>query len=218
MVMKDTRVPLSAAVLAGGKSRRMGTDKALLSLMDGGPPLMAMVLERLAAVADDVMAVANDGERYARFGVPVVADLLAGAGTLAGIHAAIAHAKHDHCLVVACDLPFLSNALLRRMASETRDYDVLVPRLPGESRQGGGLVYQTLHAIYGKACLPAIESRVEQGQLQVIRFFPDVRVRALGLAEVASFDPDLLSFFNANSPEALAAATRLATSGNADRT
>src|SRR4051794_1466606 len=153
--------PLSAAVLAGGQSRRMGTDKALLPLGAGGRPMLAVVLEGLSAIADDIVVVANDQARYASLGARVVPDLSRDVGTLGGIQAAISWSAHDYCLVVACDMPFLSQPLLRRMADEPRDYDVLVPLIPGESRQrDDGLVFQTLHAIYSKRCLPFIENRI----------------------------------------------------------
>jgi molybdopterin-guanine dinucleotide biosynthesis protein A len=202
--------PLSAAALAGGQSRRMGTDKALLPLVPGGQPMLGLVLERLSAIADDVLVVANEQERYALFGARVVPDLHPQVGALGGIQAAITWSAHEHCLVVACDMPFLSLPLLRRMASEPRNYDVLVPLLPGESRQrADGLVFQTLHAIYSKRCLPFIEKRIAEGKRQVVGFFEDVRVRTLDVAEVVRLDPELRSFFNANTPEALLAAARV---------
>ena len=204
------RAPLSAAALAGGQSRRMGTDKALLPLAAGGEPMLRVVLKRLSAVADDVLVVANNREKYEEFGAPVVPDLRPDIGALGGIQAAIASSAHDHCLVVACDMPFLSLPLLQRMADEPRDYDVLVPLVPGESRQrSDGLVFQTLHAIYAKQCLPFIEQRIIEGKKQVVAFFEDVRVRTLDIAEIRRWDPDLRSFFNANTPEALRAAAQI---------
>jgi molybdopterin-guanine dinucleotide biosynthesis protein A len=208
--MSPHRSPLSAAALAGGQSRRMGTDKALLPLLAGGEPMLGVVLKRLSAVADDVLVVANDRAKYAALGARVVPDLRPDVGALGGIQAAIASSEHDYCLVVACDMPFLSLPLLRRMADEPRDYDVLVPLIPGESRQrSDGLVFQTLHAIYSRDCLPFIEKRIAEGKKQVVGFFEDVRVRALDVAEIARWDPDLRSFFNANTPEALRAAAQL---------
>ena len=190
----------------------MGSDKALLPLVAGGQPMLGVVLERLSAVADDVIVVANDQERYAAFGAPVVPDLSRQVGTLGGIQAAIAWSAREHCLVVACDMPFLSLPLLRRMADEPRDYDVLVPLTPGESRQrDDGLIFQTLHAIYSKRCLPFIEKRIAEGRKQVVGFFDDVRVRTLDLAEITRWDPDLRSFFNVNTPEAMQAAARMQT-------
>ncbi len=204
-----TKAGLSAAVLAGGMSRRMGRDKALLRLRPGDPPLAAMVIEQVARVADEVFLVASDRPEYAAFGVPMVPDRFPGTGTLGGIATAIGRAGHDHCLVVACDMPLLNHVLLAWMAGQPRDYDVLVPRLPGRSRQGSDLVYQTLHSIYGRGCLGAIERKLASGQLQVIGFFPEVRVREIDLTTVERFDPRLRSFVNANSPEAAAAAAKL---------
>ena len=203
-------IPLSAAVLAGGQSRRMGQDKALLPLDPGGPPLLRIVLDRLAAVADDRFIVATDRPAYGDFGVPVYGDDVAGAGTLAGIATALRLARHDHCLVVACDMPFLNPSLLAWMAARPRTYDALVPRLPGESKQarGAGHTWQTLHAIYVKRCLPAINRRLAEDDRKVISFFDGVRVEAVDAEQVRLLDPDLRSFFNANTPEALDSARR----------
>jgi molybdopterin-guanine dinucleotide biosynthesis protein A len=210
-MVTPVHTPLSAAVLAGGKSSRMGQDKALLPLVAGGPPLLSLVLDRLREVADDVCVVANEGGRYERFGARVVPDREQGIGALGGIYSALLEATHDYCLIVACDMPFLSRDLLRRMASEPRTYDVLVPLLPGQSRQrSDGLVYQTLHAIYGKACVPHIKEQMLRGNRQVIGFFDHIQLRTIGLESVHTADPDLLSFFNANTPEALAQARSLA--------
>jgi len=204
---------LSAAVLAGGMSRRMGTDKALLPLRQGDPPLARSVIERVGEVAADVFVVASDRPAYEAFGVPVVPDRYPAAGTLGGIATALANAECEHCLVVACDMPFLSVPLLRWMADQPRGYDALVPRLPGESRQGTGFVYQTLHAVYARRCLPAIERALAAGRRQVIGFFPEVRVRPVELDEVIALDPGLRSFFNVNTPEAAAEARRLLAAG-----
>jgi molybdopterin-guanine dinucleotide biosynthesis protein A len=172
--------------------------------------MLGAVLERLSAVSKDVFVVANDQERYAALAARVVPDLRRDVGALGGIQAAIASSAHDYCLVVACDMPFLSLPLLHRMANEPRDYEVLVPLVPGESRQrGDGLVFQTLHAIYSKRCLPYIEKWIAEGNKQVVGFFEDVQVRTLGVAEITRWDPGLRSFFNANTPEALRVAAEV---------
>ena len=200
---------LSGAVLAGGLSRRMGTDKALLPLRPGDPPLAAVVVERLRQIAGEVFVVTPTRPGYEALGAPLVPDAYPGAAALGGIATALEAASHDHCIVVACDLPFLSTALLGWMAAQPRDYDVLIPRLPGASRQGGGLVYQTLHAIYGKTCLPAIKRRLATGDLRVVGFFEEVRVREVSESEVRAVDPELRSFFNANTPDAADEARRI---------
>ncbi len=198
----STQPKLSAAVLAGGQSRRMGRDKALLPLRPGDPPLAATVIARARLVADEVFVVARDRPAYEAFGVPVVPDLEHDAGTLGGIATALYAAANDYCLVLACDLPFLNPVLLKWLAAQPRDYEALVPRLPGESRQGGAFVYQTLHAIYAKRCLPVIQQRLAQGRRQIVGFFDEVRLRPVEAEVIAVMDPDFRSFFNANSPEA----------------
>jgi molybdopterin-guanine dinucleotide biosynthesis protein A len=203
--------PLSVAILAGGMSRRMGTDKALISLYPGMPPFLAATRDRVRSISGDIFVVATNRPQYAHLGMSVVADAVEDSGALGGILTALRYARHDHCLVIPCDLPFLNVALLHWMANQPRDYDVLIPYLPGESRQGRGFIYQTLHAMYGKTCLPAIEAQLAAGRKQVIGFFNDVRVRPIDEAMVRTFDPDLRSFFNANTPEALAAARAMAT-------
>src|SRR4051812_11460120 len=166
-------------------SSRMGRDKALLPLHAGGPPLLQIVLERLHSIASDIAIVATNRPEYGSFGARIVPDEVSDDGALAGIHGALRNAYYQHCLIVACDMPFLSQPLLERMAREPREYDVLVPLTPGESRQrSDGLVYQTLHAIYSKSCLGAIETQLRAGHRQVIGFFPHVRVREFNLLEI----------------------------------
>jgi molybdopterin-guanine dinucleotide biosynthesis protein A len=202
--------PLSAAILAGGQSRRMGVDKALLRLVPGGPTLIEQVAAAVGAVAGETLIVAND-RRCAFLNLPIVHDRYPGAGALGGIYSAVAAAAHDHCLVVACDMPFLSAPLLRALAAQPRDYDVLAPFLPvAESRQGTtGGVYETLHALYGRGALAAMREQLEAGRYKIVGFFPRVRVRPFPVEEVRRHDPTLRSFFNVNTPERLTEARRL---------
>lgn len=188
----------------------MGTDKALIRPVQDGPSLVERVVATVATVADEVLIVAND-ERLAFLGLPIVPDAFPGAGSLGGIYSGVAAAAHEHCLVVACDMPFLSVALLRAMAVEPRDYDVLAPYLiVGENRQGGDKgVYETLHAIYGRGALPAMREQLAAGNLRIVGFFPQVRVRAWPEGRTRDIDPHLRSFFNANTPERLAEAREL---------
>ena len=179
----------------------MGEDKALLRLAPGGPTLVERVAAAVGAVAAEVFLVAND-HRLDFLGLRTVPDAVPGAAALGGIYSAVVAAAHDHCLVVACDMPFLSPSLLRAMAASPRDYDVLAPFLPVvASRQGTtGGVYETLHAIYGRAAAPAIRRQLDAGRLKVIGFFPEVRVRPFPADLIRRFDPALRSFFNANTP------------------
>ena len=198
---------VSGAMLAGGQSSRMGMDKASIVLVPGGLRLGDLVLARLGNVADDVMVVAPEREGYERFAGRLVDERHPGAGGLGGIASALHAARHEWCLVVGCDLPFLSSAVLRRMVELAGDHvDVIIPRLPGESRQGGRMVMQTLTAVYSRRCLPPIERQLAAGEGQIVRFFPEVAVQTIDVDDLRRFDPGLRSFVGLNTPEALARA------------
>ncbi|HET7034085.1 MAG TPA: molybdenum cofactor guanylyltransferase [Thermomicrobiaceae bacterium] len=191
---------LSAAILAGGRSRRMGHDKALLEI--AGRPMLELVAERAAAVADELFIVASGRPEYARFGFPVVEDRFPGLGSLGGIYTALVAAAHPYCLVVGCDMPLLHPALLRYLAEQTHDYDALVPALAAErSDQGGEETLEALHAIYSRAAAPVLEARLRAGQLKIADALAGLRLRRVDEATIRRFDPQLRSFLNVNTPD-----------------
>jgi molybdopterin-guanine dinucleotide biosynthesis protein A len=193
---------LGGIILAGGASRRMGTNKALLRLTPGGPTLIEQVVDRLRPFGP-LLLVTNTPDAYAFLGLPMVPDALPGTGALGGLYSGLAAAEAGANFVVACDMPALQPALLRYMADQPRAYDVLIPRWtePGRAKP----VLETLHAIYSRACLPAIRAHLDAGDLRLISFLPDVRVRYLDEPELRAVDPDLGSFRNVNTPEEWAA-------------
>jgi molybdopterin-guanine dinucleotide biosynthesis protein A len=193
---------LSVAILAGGRSRRMGRDKALIQL--GRHTLLEVVAQRVEPVADELFVVATDDAPYAALGFKVVPDAFDDAGSLGGIYSAMRHATHDFCLVVACDMPLLNTRLLEWMAGVPRDYDALVPELGGRrSHQGGELTLETLHAIYGRSVLVPFRGRILRGQFKIADALAEVNVQRVCEEEIRNFDPDLLSFFNVNTPDDL---------------
>ena len=202
-----TPPPLGGIVLAGGQSRRMGTPKALLRLTPDGPTLIERALAALDAVAAEAIIVTNTPDAFAHLGRRMVGDAMPGGGPLAGIHAGLSASAHAHCLVVACDMPFLNPALLAAMAARPRAYDVLIPRLAD-----GGT--EALHAIYGRACLGPIAAQLATGDGKIVRFFPAVRVAYLDEPALRAVDPDLTSLRNLNTPPELDAA-RGAVAGDA---
>ncbi len=204
-----------AAVLAGGRSSRMGTDKALVRLDPNGPTLLERVLERVGAVAEERVIIASGRSAYAPFGVAVEPDHYPGGAALGGIATALEVAAGDSCLVVPCDLPFLNLSLLSHLQALSTDADVVVPAVRGESRQGGGMILQTLHAVYGPSCLPPVRAQLARGERQIVRFFNEVSVTTVQEESVRRFDPELWTFFNVNTPEALARAKAHALSESA---
>lgn len=184
--------PISVMVLAGGQSRRMGTNKALLTLPTG-ETLIERVVANLRPLSDDFVIVSNTPALYAGLEARQVSDVYPGAGPLAGLHAGLHAARHDWTLAVACDMPLVDHRLVRYMTVLTDGYDAVVPLVGGEM--------EPLHALYHKACLPAIVRCLEADQRRMISFLGDVRLRRIEPDEIAIFDPDGQSFFNANTPE-----------------
>ncbi len=184
---------VSAIVLAGGQSLRLGQDKALLVL--DGQPLLVRTLGRLAALSDDLIVVANDPGRYSHLQLHarLVPDERPDVGSLMGILSGLRVARYPYALVAACDMPFLNVALLRHLLYLVPGYDVVIPCLGDE--------VEPLHAVYGQSCLPAIEQILAQGRRRIIAFFDLVRVRHVPQVEIDSFDPEHLSFLNVNTPE-----------------
>jgi molybdopterin-guanine dinucleotide biosynthesis protein A len=197
---------IMAAVLAGGRSSRMGRDKALIQLEASGPTMLELVLERVAAVADQQVIIATNRPQYSAFGIHVEPDHYPKAAALGGIATALEVADGSRCLVVPCDLPFLNVPLLEHLRERAQHADVVIPTVHGESRQHGGVIYQTLHAVYGPGCLPPVRDQLSRREHQIVRFFDQVQVLPVEESVVRGFDSELWSFFNVNTPEALAEA------------
>ncbi len=190
--MSRMRSRVSAAILAGGRARRLGgVDKAALLL--GRSRIIDRQLAILTSLAEDVLIVANEATRYAGFQLPVIPDLVPGAGALGGIYTALEAARHELVVIVACDLPFVTQALLDRLIVEASDeVDAVVPR----SSRG----LEPLCAVYRKRCAPVVRERIDHQMLQVSTL-PDVlRVRELGPESLRVYDPDGRLFANVNTP------------------
>lgn len=181
---------VSGVILAGGASRRMGRDKALLRL--DGRPLIGLVAERLRAVTGEVIVVADHGERYRGFADRTVSDVYPGVGTLGGIHAGLLAAAHDLAVVVACDMPSLDPNVLTWFVDAADGVDLVVLR-----HEKG---VEPLHAVYRKTCLPAIESTIRSGERCAFAFYDQIQIRYVAPEELAVLDPDLASFANVNTP------------------
>lgn len=197
---------LSAAVQAGGRSGRMGRDKGLIPL--GGKPLIMHTLARLEGLCDEILVTTNHPDEYAFLGLRLVADSVPGAGTLHGLKTALKEARGERVLVLACDMPFISRALVEYMLHVDPQADIVVPLVDGE--------YEPLHAVYARSCLTQVEAALNAGQRRMISFFPQVRVVTVETPELARLDPDGLSFFNINTPEDLAKAERILTKAQPD--
>jgi molybdopterin-guanine dinucleotide biosynthesis protein A len=202
---------ISCIVLAGGKGLRLGRDKAQETV--GNSNLLQRVLFQLGSFNSDITVVTASGKSlpqligYPRF--RIVTDTYPGKGALGGIYTGLAVSNTWYNLVVACDMPFLNQALLHYMIQISPSFDLVVPRV-------GDLV-EPLHAVYSKGCLAPIEGLLNQGELRVSALFDLVKVRYVEADEIDSFDPKHLSFLNINTKADLAMARQLAKEISGDK-
>jgi molybdopterin-guanine dinucleotide biosynthesis protein A len=197
-------VMLSVVIQAGGRSSRMGKDKALV-LLDGRP-LVEYVITSAAGLGAETLITTNSPAQLARFGLPLVSDPVPGAGALFGLQTALHAASGSHILLIACDMPFLQRPVLEDLAALAPQADVVAPVIEGR--------FEPVLATYSRVrCLQAVERALEAGERRMISFFPQVEILALDEPHLRSLDPELISFFNINTPEDLHRAEAMLASG-----
>jgi molybdopterin-guanine dinucleotide biosynthesis protein A len=171
-------------VLVGGQSRRMGRDKALLPWKTG--VLADEMASKLAAVTGTAVLI-GDPAKYAHLGYPCLPDLRTGLGPLSGIEAALASARAELNLILACDLPGIEVPHLRRLLTETKE--------SGENctvtADASGAI-QPLCAVYRSTCLPVVRNALDNGRLKLMDVVKQLQGRAIPVANVID---------NINSPE-----------------
>jgi molybdopterin-guanine dinucleotide biosynthesis protein A len=194
---------LTVVIQAGGESRRMGQDKALVPFL--GQPLVQRVLDRIRPLADEVIVTTNRQAELQFLKLPLATDLLPGRGALGGLYTALSAAGNSLVAVVACDMPFVSASLLAAARDMLSDfpYDAVIPNLEGGS--------EPFHAVYRRSnCLPLIEAALQAGKWRVNSWFDQANLRFLTREEVQVYDPQGIAFLNLNTPEEVTQAELLA--------
>lgn len=195
---------VTGVVLAGGQSRRMGQDKAMLEMR--GQRLIERVLKALAQVFQQIVIVTGEQRKYGDLGYPVIVDQYPHCGPLGGIHAGLQAAKTPFIFVVACDMPFVSpDAILGFISLATKDCDVVIPK-----KETG---VEPLFALYGTACLKPIEKALQVGSYRVSSFFPEVRVQYVEEETWRQWFAMGHCLVNVNTPEDLQKARTMAKDG-----
>lgn len=190
---------LTGLILAGGKSTRFGSDKA--SAVVAGRPMVQWVAEALAQVCGSLVVVRAQGQQLPPIDVEapvlVVDDRWPERGPLAGLASGFPAVRTGYCFAASCDAPMLQPGLVRFLADRAARHDIALVET------GGHL--NPLAAVYrASACLLAFESAVERGELKITDAFRGLDVVIVSEEEAKVADPGLLSFWNANRPEALA--------------
>ena len=190
---------ITGIILAGGKSLRYGRNKALVEV--DGTRLIERVISVMQSLFEDLIIITNTPREYDYLQLPMHQDVIKGLGPLGGIYTGLETISSESGFFVACDMPFLQNDLIRHMVEIKGDFDAVVPKVDWK--------IEPLHAIYTRNCLPAIKRLIDAQGYQIIKFFDNVRVRWVKEEEIRSFDSELKSFLNVNSPEELTEANRL---------
>jgi molybdopterin-guanine dinucleotide biosynthesis protein A len=194
----------SCIILAGGKSIRLGHDKVLEKL--GNSSLLEQVISRINFLSKEIIIVTAKERTFPQLGrrpkIRFVSDIFPGKGSLGGIYTGLVASGTHYNIIVAADMPFLNEALLRYMLEVSDGFDFILPRID--------TFFEPLHAVYSKYCIGPIESMIKQGRKVIIELFDYVRVRYIEAEEIDKFDPQHLSFFNVNTKEDLELAKKIA--------
>jgi molybdenum cofactor guanylyltransferase len=192
----------TGAILAGGLSRRLGgQNKAALKI--GAATVLDRQVARLRRVVDRTIIVANDAAPFAWTGLPVIPDLTPGDGALGALRTAVQGARTDRTLVIACDMPFVSEALLSYLVEAGHTADIAIPR----TARG----YEPLCATYSRRCAGELARLIDQRRFRLsdVALIPGLIIRELGPDELAPFGPEETLFFNINTSDDYARAIDL---------
>ncbi|WP_337833291.1 molybdenum cofactor guanylyltransferase [Geoanaerobacter pelophilus] len=196
MTSADIRDNITGVVLVGGKSRRMGQDKAFLKV--NGVAIFERIVELFRESFPRILLVGDREERFAGYNLAIVPDIYPGSA-LGGVYTGLCQAETDYVFVSSCDLPFPNRELLRYLCTLRNGYDAVVPL----TEHG----YEPLFALYAKSCLEPIRELLESGNYCAFAYYPQVNARYVTAEELARFDRDGRAFMNVNTPEDFAKIT-----------
>ncbi len=193
-IKKNKEIPrLTAVILAGGKSSRIGPDKDKAILKLKGKRLIDIVISKLKHIVGDNIIIVGPPEKYPSY-KQVVPDLFNQRGLLVGLYSGLKASASRYNLVVGCDMPFLKVELLQYMRDMIDSNDIIIPRYAKS-------YVEPLCAIYSKDCLEVMKRNIEAGILSIRRIFPYLKVKYIEKKEIKRVDPELNSFFNINFKE-----------------
>ncbi|MBM4761603.1 molybdenum cofactor guanylyltransferase [Bacillus sp. B15-48] len=182
-----------AILLSGGKSSRMGTNKALLPFNE--QTNIERISQELKSMFDEIILVTNDPDSYEFLNIRMVSDIYPGKGPLAGIHAGLIASDYEENIVVACDMPFVSAELAANLVKNLKHYDALVPFIGGRRHP--------LMAAYQKRIIPEIELSIKEDRLKMLFLFDKLNVRFVDEEELQSLTDVHFDkvFYNMNYPD-----------------
>ena len=192
----------SGVILAGGQNKRFkGKNKAFCEIR--GQRIITRIYSIFKSIFDDIIMVTNSPELYLDYDVTLVTDILPVRSSITGIHTGLFYAKHPYAFCTACDTPFLKMEMVQCVISKIKPgFDLILP----ETQAG----LEPLCAVYSKEALNLMAGKIQENKLKIQRVFSKKRILKIPESEIKKVDPDLVSFFNVNTPEELAVAETMA--------
>ena len=182
---------LTAVILCGGRSSRMGHDKA--TLLAGAETFLDRAIRVAREIAGDVIVVARASQAIPP-GVRVVNDPVEDLGPLAGIAAGLSSSQTDLNIVIACDMPLIKSAVLQRLVDAIAGHDACVAVVDGHA--------SVLCAVYRSRVAPIAKQMLDHGERRVMAFVDRIKTKRVDAALLRDIDPDLETFFSCDTPEA----------------
>ncbi len=183
---------MTGVILAGGASRRMGTNKALLEI--GGSSIIDRTYQTLASLFHEVIIVTNTPNDYEHIPCRKVPDIYHEIGSIAGLHSALAHSRTGRTFVTACDMPFINPSIIRHLCNlQQGGFDAVIP-----FSEGG---QEPLHAVYVTDCSQIFERAINSGERKILDILERMKTRLVTWEEIRGINGSETSFLNVNTPE-----------------
>jgi molybdopterin-guanine dinucleotide biosynthesis protein A len=189
----ESKKKITGIILSGGRSIRMGENKALIQIE--GIPIIKRIYDLFNELFQEVIIVTNQKDLFSNFDSKIYSDLIPGKGALGGLYTGIFFSSFHYSFCVACDMPFIKKSLVQYLIENIHGEDVIVP----QTKDG----LQPLHAIYSKNCAETIKKIIQEGKSKIIDSYCQLNVKIVDEKDFLCFDPGGESFINVNTPEEL---------------
>jgi molybdopterin-guanine dinucleotide biosynthesis protein A len=193
--------PCTGVILSGGLSTRFnGKNKAVIRV--GGMRILDRLYEIFSDLFDEIILVTNDPLQFLEWDLAIATDLFPVRSSLTGIHTGLFYMKNAFGFFTACDTPFLKKDLIEFLIKNIEENkDIIIP----ETSAG----MEPLCAIYSKRCLNTVEHHIKQNKFKIQRALAKHRWKTIAESELRAKDPELISFYNINTPRDLARAEEM---------
>ena len=165
---------VTIVVLAGGSSRRFGSDKASAYWQD--TTVIEAVIQEAGKACQDIVIAAGEPDNYRWINVPKISDIVQGKGPMGGLYSALEACKTHWIMLLACDMPLVDSRLIRYMMNIPARAQIIIPCVQGR--------FEPLHALYNRSILPLVRSLIEKGRLSMLNLLDIIPVHVVSEREV----------------------------------